>query len=137
VRVGRFALRGGLAATALVLLFIGLVVLGVIPLRAYLGQQRDLRDSTQRLSMLREHNATLTVRAARLRTDAEVALIAREQFGMVPAGQKLTLLPGLRTPTTELLGEGRDAVRPVPPDTTEPDMSLYRSILDLLRFPRH
>lgn len=133
-RVGRLALRSGLATVCLVLLFLGLVVLGVIPLRDYLSQQRDLRDSKARVVMLKEHNELLTVRAARLRTSDEIALLAREQFGMVPAGEKLTLLPGLRAPSSGLLGDGRDAVRPVPPDTSDPSVNMFQAILDFLRF---
>jgi len=125
-----------MALVVLIGVFVGLVVLGVIPVRAYLTQERELRDSRARITMLKERNAQLTDRSARLRTDAEVALIAREQFGMVPAGEKLTILPGLRAESMDLLGDGRDAVRPVPPDAQEQNVSLLKAILDLLRLPK-
>lgn len=135
-RLRRLLLRSGLVSVSVVVLFVGLIMLGVIPVRAYLSQTRDLRDSKARVTMLKARNAELTDRAARLRTDEEVALLAREQFGMVPAGEKLTLLPGLRAPSDALLGDGRDAVRPVPPDALEADVSLFQAILDLFRVPR-
>lgn len=125
-----------MALVVLIGVFVGLIVLGVIPVRAYLTQERELRDSRARITMLKERNAQLTDRSARLRTDAEVALIAREQFGMVPVGEKLTILPGLRVESTNLLGDGRDAVRPVPPDAQEQNVSLFKAILDLLRLPK-
>ncbi len=134
-RLRRFALRGGLALVAVVGLFVALIVLGVIPVRQYLTQQRELRDTKARVTMLKTHNAELTARSARLRTDAEVALIAREQFGMVPIGEKLTLLPGLRAENNALMGDGRDAVRPVPPDPQEGNLNLLKAILGLFHFP--
>lgn len=136
IRLRRFVLRGGLAFVALAGLFVALIVLGVIPVRAYLTQQRELRDTNARVTMLKAHNNELTTRSARLRTDAEVALIAREQFGMVPAGETLTLLPGLRAESNALMGDGRDAVRPVPPDAQEGHLNLLKAILDLFRFAR-
>lgn len=131
-RAKKVLFRSGLGISVLIALFVGLMVLGVIPVRSYLTQQRDLRDSKARLTMLTQRNGELSVRAARLKTDTQVALLAREQFGMVPAGETLTLFPGLRTESTGLLGDGRDAVRPVPPDTRVPDMSLFQAILDVL-----
>jgi cell division protein FtsB len=78
-----------------------LLLLGVVPLRSYQAQRQDLDATRQRVTMLRERNARLDERSRLLRTDTEIARVARQQFGMVKPGQTLVLAPGLRETTAD------------------------------------
>lgn len=85
-------LVGVLLLPALVLL---LVVLGVLPVRAAATQRTEMTTSSARLTLLTDRNRDLRERIRLLRTDDEIKRIAREQYAMVPPGQKLLLIPGL------------------------------------------
>lgn len=81
----------GLVST---LIFVGLVV-GVVPVRQYLEQQRRLEVAEQRIALIDEENRRLAARAGELRTDEEIERLAREQYSLVRPGEEaFALLPG-------------------------------------------
>lgn len=120
------------------LFVIGLVVLGVLPVKTYVGQQRELALTSQRLDLLRSKNAALQTRAAVLKSDAEVARLAREQFGMVRAGQRLVLISGLRPngAAAAITDTASDALQPLPAATPVPRLGLFDLLRDAVRFWR-
>ena len=127
---------GGLVALAG--LAIGLMLLGVIPVRAYVGQQRELASTSSRLQELNVRNRQLRDRVRVLQTDREVTRIAREQFGLVRPGERLVLISGLRSETSTFGGQDPDAaaVQPVPPAPTTSDLSVLRVLVDAVAFWR-
>ena len=89
-RVGRRVLLGVVST----LVFLGLMV-GVVPVRQYLEQQRRLDAARQRIELLDEENQRLAARAEELRTDEEIERLAREQYSLVRPGEEaFALLPG-------------------------------------------
>ncbi len=124
-------LVGVLVLPALVLL---LVVLGVLPVRAAATQRSEMNSSTARLTLLTEKNRDLRERIRLLRTDDEIKRIAREQYAMVPPGQKLLVIPGLgdggRSLTTSS-GATLDRVPNVPVERQ--DSSFWQTLHDFAR----
>ena len=135
-RRSTLSVLGGLVA--LVGLAIGLIFLGVIPVRAYVNQQRELASTTGRLQELNTRNRLLRDRVKVLQTDREVTRIAREQFGLVRPGEKLVLISGLRAETSTFGGQDPDAatVQPVPPAPVTTDLSVMRVLMDAVAFWR-
>ena len=89
-RVGRRIVLGVVST----LVFLGLMV-GVVPVRQYLEQQRRLDAARQRIELLDEENQRLAARADELRTDEEIERLAREQYSLVRPGEEaFALLPG-------------------------------------------
>ena len=89
-RVGRRIVLGVVST----LVFLGLMV-GVVPVRQYLEQQRRLDAARQRIELLDEENQRLAARAEELRTDEEIERLAREQYSLVRPGEEaFALLPG-------------------------------------------
>lgn len=95
---GHRLLRGATKAFARVVL--GLVILavfvfGVFPTGSYIEQRNELGDAERELAVLREENAELEARIARLGSDAEIELEARE-FGLVLPEEEnyLIIAPG-------------------------------------------
>lgn len=125
-------LLGLLVLPALVLL---LVVLGVLPVRAAATQRSEMNSSTARLTLLTEKNRDLGERIRLLRTDDEIRRIAREQYAMVPPGQKLLVIPGLgdggRSLTTSS-GATLDRVPNLPVERQ--DSSFWQTLRDFARF---
>ena len=125
-------LLGLLVLPALVLL---LVVLGVLPVRAAATQRTEMNSSTARLTLLTEKNRDLGERIRLLRTDDEIRRIAREQYAMVPPGQKLLVIPGLgdggRSLTTSS-GATLDRVPNLPVERQ--DSSFWQTLRDFARF---
>ena len=125
------ALVGVLVLPALVLL---LVVLGVLPVRAAATQRSEMSSSTARLTLLTEKNRELRERIRLLRTDDEIKRIAREQYAMVPPGQKLLVIPGLgdggRSLTTSS-GATLDRVPNLPVERQ--DSSFWQTLRDFAR----
>lgn len=125
-------LLGLLVLPALVLL---LVVLGVLPVRAAVTQRSEMNSSTARLTLLTEKNRDLGERIRLLRTDDEIRRIAREQYAMVPPGQKLLVIPGLgdggRSLTTSS-GATLDRVPNLPVERQ--DSSFWQTLRDFARF---
>ena len=124
-------LVGVLVLPALVLL---LVVLGVLPVRAAATQRSEMNSSTARLTLLTEKNRDLRERIRLLRTDDEIKRIAREQYAMVPPGQKLLVIPGLgdggRSLTTSS-GATLDRVPNLPVERQ--DSSFWQTLRDFAR----
>ena len=126
------ALLGVFVLPALVLL---LVVLGVLPVRAAATQHTEMNSSSARLTLLTEKNRDLRERIRLLRTDDEIKRIAREQYAMVPPGQKLLVIPGLgdggRSLTTSS-GATLDRVPNLPVERQ--DSSFWQTLRDFARF---
>ena len=126
------ALLGVFVLPALVLL---LVVLGVLPVRAAATQRTEMSSSSARLTLLTEKNRDLRERIRLLRTDDEIKRIAREQYAMVPPGQKLLVIPGLgdggRSLTTSS-GATLDRVPNLPVERQ--DSSFWQTLRDFARF---
>lgn len=111
-----------------------LLLLGVVPLRSYQAQRQDLEATRQRVAMLRERNARLDERSRLLRTDTEIARVARQQFGMVKPGQTLVLAPGLRENNAAATMD--ETVAPAPSDRARKTPSRGKAILETLLFWR-
>ena len=126
-------IRSALVMLLVAAFVLGLAFLGVLPARTYFGQQDELVRKKARLVMLGERNGVLGNRVAALQNDQVVARIARDQFGMVPAGDTLTVLPGLRDESASLNGDGSDIVTPVPPADASADPALISSLLRWVR----
>lgn len=89
-RVGRRIVLGVVSTLA----FLALIV-GVVPVRQYLEQQRRVDAARQRIELLDEENQRLAARAEELRTDEEIERLAREQYSLVRPGEEaFALLPG-------------------------------------------
>ena len=135
-RRSTLSVLGGLVALAG--LAFGLIFLGVIPVRAYVNQQRELASTSGRLQQLNARNGLLRERVKVLKTDREVTRIAREQFGLVRPGEKLVLISGLRPETSTFGGQDPDAavVQPVPPAATTKELNVMRVLMDAVAFWR-
>jgi cell division protein FtsB len=135
-RRSALSVLGGLVAIAG--LAVALMLLGVIPVRAYVNQQRELASTSSRLHELNTRNRQLRERVKVLQTDREVTRIAREQFGLVHPGEKLVLISGLRSQTSTFGGQDPDAaaVQPVPPAPAAAELSVLRVLMDAVAFWR-
>ncbi len=135
-RRSTLSVLGGLVA--IVGLAFGLIFLGVIPVRAYVNQQRELASTSGRLRELNSRNRQLRDRVRVLKTDLEVTRIAREQFGLVHPGEKLVLISGLRAETSTFGGQDPDAaaIQPVPPSPATRELSVMRVLVDAVAFWR-
>ncbi len=121
-------------AAGIVLLF---TILGVIPVRAYVVQRQELDATRARLEMLSTRNAGLTERARVLGTDVEMQRLALDQFGMVRPGERLTVIPGLRTEGSVLDATRPDTiVGPAPSAKQAPPVSRVRAVFDAIQFWR-
>ena len=78
-------------------LAVGFSALGIIPVRAYVGQRARIASADERLSVLNIENQKLATRAALLKSEGEIERIARRQFGMVREGEQAYAVPGLRS----------------------------------------
>jgi cell division protein FtsB len=88
--------------TAVVAVAIVLLVF-VFPTRTYMAQRRQLSDAASELKLLDTQNAQLAGQVARLRTDAEIERIAREQYHLVRPGESAIAIlppPSSRAPAT-------------------------------------
>ena len=81
---------------ALIIVSALLTVVGVLPASTYAKQRRDTDAMVTRLAAIRADNGLLRNQVRRLRTDSEIARLAREQFGMVLPGQEVYAIPSLR-----------------------------------------
>jgi Septum formation initiator len=123
-----------LLAAGVVLLF---TILGVIPVRAYVVQRHELDANRARLEMLATRNSALTERARVLGTDVEMQRLALDQFGMVRPGERLTVIPGLRSEGSVLDATRPDTiVGPAPSATQAPRVSRVRAVFDAIQFWR-
>jgi cell division protein FtsL len=67
---------------------VGILILFVFPTRTLLEQNREIASTQSEITALDHENAVLRARAAALEDPAQVARIARQQYGLVMPGQK-------------------------------------------------
>lgn len=120
----------------IVLALLGLIALGVLPVRTYVEQKNELTAKQARKAMLDERNLTLSKRVAALQTDDEVIKLARLHYGLVPKGDTLTVIPGLRDESATLDAGDGEAVGPVPAAVDSEPSSFVETIQRLLVFWR-
>lgn len=73
---------------------VGLLFIGVYPIRTYLAQRSALSSKQEQLQVLRAQNARLDQRVQALNTDAEIERLARERYNLVRPGEEAyALLP--------------------------------------------
>jgi cell division protein FtsB len=76
------------------LIMVGVLLLAVLPTRAWFTQRRQLAASEQRLAVLKAENRKLSDQLAALQNPAEVQRVARDQFNLVkPGEQVINVLP--------------------------------------------
>lgn len=89
--------RRALWAVVASLVLVGVMFVTLFPTGAYLHQRRSLDHVSSQLTVLRRQNAALAARAAKLETDAEVARLARTDYGLVSPGEEAyAILPSGR-----------------------------------------
>jgi cell division protein FtsB len=125
------SLKVGVMVAAVPFLLLLLIALEVLPVRAYSAQSREINATTERRDMLLTKNAALRERVRLLKTDDEIKRIARDQFAMVPPGEKLYVIPGLGNS----VGQTRTDRIPVNP-VDAGDSSMWQTIREFLRFVR-
>lgn len=69
------------------LVALGLVATGVLPVQQYLERENQVVDAQASLDTLKQDNAALSDSAGAMLTDQEVERIAREQYGFVRRGE--------------------------------------------------
>lgn len=106
----------GPAVIVLILVF-GAIFLGtfVFPTRSFLAQRSSIADAKEELTVLDEQNHVLADHAAKLKDDAEIERLAREQYNLVKPGEEAyALLPATEATTTTT------TTAPTTPPTTVP-----------------
>lgn len=107
------------------LVSLGLVATGVLPIQQYLERETQVNDAQQQLDALVAQNESLEADAIALLSDQEVERIAREQYGYV--------LPGEVGYVVDPVGEPEAAAQPVDPVQAEPDdRSLLEKVWDFI-----
>ena len=80
--------------TSAVVAVAGLVLLLVLPTRAWLGQRHDIAAAEQKLSVIQTENAKLEDRLKALQTPEEIERVAREQYNLAGRGEQVfSVLP--------------------------------------------
>jgi cell division protein FtsB len=74
----------------------------VLPVQTYFGQDERLAQRSDQLAQLEQVNADLRAEVARLRTDDGVREAAREELGMVEAGERRQSMLALPDVPTQL-----------------------------------
>jgi cell division protein FtsB len=69
------------------LISLGLVATGVLPVQQFLERETQVNDARARLDVLQEDNTSLEEDAIALLSDQEIERIAREQYGFVRPGE--------------------------------------------------
>ena len=99
----RRSARFAAVLTALAVLVVGGVLVGVYPIRTWLHQQRSVHASEHDLAVLRQQNQALQDEATRLQDPAEIERLARAEYNLVRPGEDAyAIIPG-GTSTTEPL----------------------------------
>ena len=81
---------------------VGVLFAGVFPTRTYLAQRTSVARAEKQLEVLEEQNRELEQRAARLRSNAEIERLAREQYNLVKPGEEAyAVLPPPAAPGEE------------------------------------
>jgi cell division protein FtsB len=91
--------------TVIFTVMIGLALVGflfafVYPTRTYLDQRGLIRTAEERLDLIQRETEELQADTERLKGDAEVERIAREQYGLVRPGETPYVIVPETTPTT-------------------------------------
>jgi cell division protein FtsB len=122
-RPARRSTRFAAVLTALAVLVVGTVLVGVYPTRTWLRQQRAVHASERDLAVLREQNQALQDEATRLQDPAEIERLARAEYNLVRPGEEAyAIIPGGPSSTvpppmmTVIEPDGR--VHQVPQSTT-------------------
>ena len=107
------------------LVSVGLVAAGVLPVQQYLERETEVRSAQEELDRLRERNAALSDDAEALLTEQEIERIAREQYGFVRPGEVgyLVIVPDELTDA---------AVEPVAAPEPVDDRNLLQRIWDFV-----
>jgi cell division protein FtsB len=69
------------------LVSLGLVASGVLPVQQYLEREYQVTDAQERLATLEDANATINSDVDALQSDQEIERVAREQYGFVRPGE--------------------------------------------------
>jgi len=69
------------------LVSLGLVASGVLPVQQYLEREIRATDAEDRLAVLESENATIRSDVDALQSDQEIERVAREQYGFVRPGE--------------------------------------------------
>jgi cell division protein FtsB len=73
---------------------VGVLFAGVFPTRTYLAQRASISHAEKQIEVLGKQNDELEARAEKLRTDAEIERLARENYNLVKPGEEAyALLP--------------------------------------------
>jgi cell division protein FtsB len=78
---------------------IGVLFIGVYPIRTYLSQRSSLQQAHRQLGVLQTQNGDLAQQANDLNSDAKIEQLAREQYNLVRPGEKaFAILPAPPAP---------------------------------------
>ena len=73
---------------------VGVLFIGVYPVRTYLAQRTSLHRAERQIDVLKTQNDKLAQQAQQLNTDSEIERLAREQYNLVrPGEQAFAILP--------------------------------------------
>ena len=109
----------------LVVVLAGITLLAVFPARTYLAQRNNLAAADERVTVLSRENEELSERVARLRTDAEIERLAREQYDLVKPGEEAyAILPAPES----------DTPKPVARPTLEKGPGFWAKVGDTITF---
>ena len=102
-RVKRRRSRLGTAIFIVLLVSLGLVATGVLPVRDFLEREQAVNAANDQLAELVEENGLLATDVAALYSEEEVERIAREQYGFVKPGEVgyVVVLPDEAEPSPE------------------------------------
>jgi cell division protein FtsL len=67
---------------------VGVLFVGVYPVRTYLSQRSGLQKAQHQLDVLQTENAKLEQQAADLNTDSRIETMARENYNLVRQGEE-------------------------------------------------
>jgi cell division protein FtsB len=85
------ALLWALLASVIV---VGVLFIGVYPMRTYLAQRTSLHHAERQIDVLKTQNDKLAQQAQQLNTDSEIERLAREQYNLVRPGERaFAILP--------------------------------------------
>ncbi len=73
---------------------VGVLFIGVYPMRTYLSQRASLQRAERQMGVLKTQNDKLAEQEQQLNTDSEIERLAREQYNLVrPGEQAIAILP--------------------------------------------
>jgi cell division protein FtsB len=67
----------------------GVLLVLVLPTRAWLDQRAEVNDAERKLAVLQAANGELEARVAALQTPAEIERVARQQYSLVKPGERV------------------------------------------------